>query len=166
MLYGLLIPQQVEPDRHSPLLYSVSVDESSSDGRVASSEHTIGSDDQRVATGGHGPHHEGLVTQSHNGLKIFSQVSLHRHQLHGITDMKALLIQSLLAAGLCAAAGYTNESEVPYYGHSPPVYPTRESWQPSNCGKDKLTTSQPLERGRPIRDGYVRTAARERWSTR
>lgn len=38
----------------------------------------------------------------------------------------ALALGIALFPGLSVSQGYTNESEVPLYGLSPPVYPTRE----------------------------------------
>jgi beta-glucosidase len=38
----------------------------------------------------------------------------------------ALAVSIALFADISAAQGYTNQSEVPLYGQSPPVYPTRE----------------------------------------
>lgn len=38
----------------------------------------------------------------------------------------ALALAIALFPGLSVAQGYTNESEVPLYGLSPPVYPSRE----------------------------------------
>ncbi|ORY19231.1 beta-glucosidase-related glycosidase [Clohesyomyces aquaticus] len=40
---------------------------------------------------------------------------------------------ALLASQLCAAQGYTNQSEVPLYGQSPPVYPTPNGKGSSNA---------------------------------
>lgn len=34
---------------------------------------------------------------------------------------------ALSTTELCAGQGYTNKSEVPLYGQSPPVYPSRKS---------------------------------------
>ena len=48
------------------------------------------------------------------------------------TEAEMKLSSSILVAASVLApsslAAYTNESEVPYYGLSPPVYPTRKLW--------------------------------------
>ena len=40
--------------------------------------------------------------------------------------LDSLALGLALFPGVSVAQGYTNESEVPLYGLSPPVYPTRE----------------------------------------
>lgn len=42
--------------------------------------------------------------------------------------LSQLLLAHLLAQGTAVSGqGFTNESEVPYYGFSPPVYPSRRT---------------------------------------
>lgn len=46
---------------------------------------------------------------------------------HTMKVLSSALSAAILQGTLGAAQGYTDESEVPYYGLSPPVYPSRKS---------------------------------------
>ncbi|PSN64107.1 beta-glucosidase-related glycosidase [Corynespora cassiicola Philippines] len=56
-----------------------------------------------------------------------------------------LQLASLLSAGLCTAQGYTNESEVPLYGQSPPIYPS-----PVGDGSSSSSWASAYERARAL----------------
>lgn len=70
--------------------------------------------------------------QLHRSIK-FSLAHAHdvsRSSKHSNCKMKSsdlIALSIALFSGPAFAQGYTNQSEVPFYGQSPPVYPSRES---------------------------------------